>query len=88
MEQKKLIEHLSEFVTEKRLQTFHKVLENRTKYISVVLEDIFQTHNASAVLRTCECYGIQDIYTIENQNNFIPNSEVDMGSSKWLTLKI
>ncbi len=86
MEQKKLIEHLSEFVTEKRLQTFRNVLENRTRYITVVLEDIFQTHNASAVLRTCECFGIQDIYTIENRNTFNPNPEVDMGSSKWLSI--
>lgn len=86
MEQRKLIEHLSEFVTEKRLQTFQAVLENRTRYITVVLEDIFQTHNASAVLRTCECFGIQDIYTIENRNVFKPNREVDMGSSKWLSV--
>ena len=87
MKTTELIKHLSEFATEKRIKTFQSVLENRTRNITVVLEDIFQGHNASAVLRTCDCFGIQDIYTIENENEFIPNPEVDMGSSKWLTIQ-
>ena len=87
MNQKEIIKHLSEFVTHNRLHNFQKVLQNRTNYITVVLEDIFQEHNASAILRTCDCFGIQDVYTIENKNEFIPNQEVDMGSSKWLTLR-
>lgn len=86
MNTKELIKHLSEFATENRMQTFNSVLQNRTRHITVVLEDIFQGHNASAVLRTCDCFGIQDIYTIENEYEFIPNPEVDMGSSKWLSI--
>ena len=54
MENIEIIKNLSNFVTEQRLNTFKKVLENRTNYITVVLEDIFQSHNASAVLRTCD----------------------------------
>jgi len=63
------------------------VLQNRTRYISVVLENIFQPHNASAVLRSCDAFGIQDVHIIENSNKFSSNPAVDMGTSQWLTLQ-
>ena len=82
----KLIQHLADFITENRLQTFHSVLKNRTRYLTVVLEEIYQPHNASAAMRTCDCFGIQDVHIIENRNTFNPNPEIDMGSSKWLSI--
>ena len=81
-----LIEYLSSFATENRMKRIHGVLEQRTDYITVVLEDIFQPHNASAVLRSCDGFGIQNVHIIENRNQFRPNREVDMGTSQWLTL--
>jgi tRNA (guanosine-2'-O-)-methyltransferase len=84
--QKDLINHLSEFVTAERLKLFDKLLEQRTSYITLVLEDIFQPQNASAVLRTCDCFGIQHIHIIENRNEFTVDREVAMGASKWLSL--
>jgi tRNA (guanosine-2'-O-)-methyltransferase len=54
--------------------------------MTVVLEDIYQPHNASAVLRSCECFGIQDIHIIENQNEYHINPDVVMGSTKWLSI--
>ncbi len=65
-EKGKLIRYLSQFVNDERLQLFHQVLEKRTNYITVVLEDIYQTQNASAVLRTCDCFGLQNVHIIEN----------------------
>jgi tRNA (guanosine-2'-O-)-methyltransferase len=82
----KLIEHLSGFVTERRLKLFDKLLHYRTRYITVVLEDLFQPHNASAVLRSCDCFGIQDVHIIENQNEYRISPDVALGSYKWLTL--
>jgi tRNA (guanosine-2'-O-)-methyltransferase len=82
-----LIQYLSGFITEDRFELFNKILQNRTRYITVVLEDIFQSQNASAVLRTCDCFGIQDVHIIENSNKFELNPKVELGSSKWLTLK-
>jgi tRNA (guanosine-2'-O-)-methyltransferase len=64
-----------------------KIIRNRTRHITVVLEDIFQPHNASAVLRTCECLGIQDVHIIENKNKYNVNPDVVLGSDKWITLK-
>ncbi len=83
---KKLIKYLSGFITERRMELFERILEYRTRYITVVLEDIFQPQNASAVLRSCECFGIQDIHIIENKNEYRINPDVVMGASKWLNL--
>ena len=84
--QKKLYSYLSAAVTDERLALFNRIIENRTNYITVVLEDIFQAQNASAVLRSCDCTGIQQIHIIENRNRFQVDTEVAMGSSKWLSM--
>jgi tRNA (guanosine-2'-O-)-methyltransferase len=81
-----LIAFLQEYVTPERLEKFHQVLSQRTRHLTVVLEDIYQSQNASAVLRSCECFGIQDVHIIENSNLFDINPEVVMGASKWLSL--
>ncbi len=81
-----LLEYLSSFITSERLALYNRVLNERTRYITVVLEDIFQPQNASAVLRSCDCFGIQDVHVIENRNTFDVDKEVAMGSSKWLTI--
>jgi tRNA (guanosine-2'-O-)-methyltransferase len=83
---KELLSYLSEVVNSERLSLFNRIIGNRTNYITVVLEDIFQPQNASAVLRSCDCLGIQNVHIIENRNVFQVDTEVAMGSSKWLTL--
>ncbi|MFV0593919.1 MAG: TrmH family RNA methyltransferase [Draconibacterium sp.] len=84
---KKLLTYLSGYITPERLELFNRILNTRTRYLTVVLEDIYQAQNASAVLRTCDCFGVQDIHVIEGRNEFKVNREIAMGSSKWLTLK-
>lgn len=81
---KQRINYLSQFVNPDRLQLLHRNLASRTQYLTVVLEDIFQAQNASAVLRSADCFGIQDIHVIENRNNFTVDREVAMGASKWV----
>lgn len=81
------INYLSKLIYDRRISQIQKVLEYRTRYITVVLEDIYQSQNASAVLRTCDCLGIQDIHVIENKNKFNVNPQVVMGASKWLSIK-
>ena len=83
---RKLTEHLSQFVTEPRKARLEEVLNNRTRHITVVLEDLYQTQNISAVMRSCECYGIQDAYIVENRNEFEIHKDISMGADKWLTL--
>lgn len=83
---KRLNLYLQEFITPEKANNLKKVLENRTRYLTVVLEDIYQPQNASAVLRTCDCYGIQDVHIIENQNKYRINPDVVLGADKWLNL--
>lgn len=83
---KEFLDFLSGYLTENRRQLFEKIIQYRTRHITVVLEDIYQPHNASAVLRSADITGIQDVHIIENRNRYQVNPEVAMGSSKWLNL--
>ncbi len=83
---KQFFDFLSGYLTENRRKLFDQVIQYRTRHITVVLEDIYQPHNASAVLRSADLTGIQDIHIIENRNRYEVNPEVAMGSSKWLNL--
>ena len=83
---KKLLDHFLGFISESRQKRFDELIKFRTKYITVVLEDIYQPQNASAVLRTCDCFGIQDIHAIENRNEYEVNPEVALGSSQWVNI--
>lgn len=85
-QEKQLIEYLKPFVTEARLDLFDEVIRNRTRFITIALENIYQSQNASAVLRTSDCFGIQDIHVIENTNTYKINPDVALGSSKWLNI--
>ena len=81
-----LLNHLLFFVSENKQHLFDKIISERTKHITVVLEDIFQPQNASAVLRSCDVFGVQDIHVIENDNEYTLNPKVVMGASKWINL--
>ncbi|AFY68795.1 tRNA/rRNA methyltransferase (SpoU) [Thalassoporum mexicanum PCC 7367] len=81
-----LIDFLLPFSTPERYHKFKEVLQWRSRWLTVVLEDIFQPHNASAVLRSCDCFGVQDVHIVENKVEFNPNSHVAMGADQWLTL--
>lgn len=81
-----LYERLSAFITDNKRALFDQLAPLRTRHITVVLEDIYQPHNASAVVRTCDLLGIQDIHIIENRNKFTVNPDVTLGSSKWIDM--
>lgn len=83
-EKKRLYQKAAELYSENKRQLFDRLVLNRTRHICVVLEDIFQSHNASAVLRSCDCFGVQDIHVVENRNRYAPNADVSMGSDKWV----
>ena len=82
----KLINYLKNFITDGRWETINAVLDQRTNYITVVLEDIFQPHNASAVLRSCDGFGIQNVHVIEKQCEFDASSQVTIGADQWLDI--
>lgn len=77
---------LENILTENRKNKFLKVLENRTKHFTVVVEDIFQMHNASAVMRSCEVFGIQELNVIEQRYGKSIDKEIAMGAQKWVDI--
>ena len=81
-----LIPYLRTFITEERDTRILEVLQNRTRHLTIVLENLYQTQNISAVMRTCECYGVQDVHIIEKENEFMIHDAISMGANKWLTL--
>jgi tRNA (guanosine-2'-O-)-methyltransferase len=79
-------EFLAGYLTENKRTLFQKVAYERTRHIIVALENVFQPQNASAAIRSCDCFGIQDIYVIENTNTYEINPNVVMGANKWVDI--
>jgi tRNA (guanosine-2'-O-)-methyltransferase len=77
---------LENILTDNRKAKFLKVLENRTKHFTVVVEDVFQMHNASAVMRSCEVFGIQELNVIEERYGKSIDKEIAMGAQKWVDI--
>ena len=86
-QKQELIQFLETVMNVDRIELIDKNVNERTKYITVVLENIFQSQNASAVMRSCDCFGVQNLHVIENSNKYELNPDVVMGSSKWVNLK-
>ena len=81
-----LLEYLESYLTEKRRMRFTHVLSQRTKHFTVATEDVYQLHNTSAVMRSCDVFGIQELNIIEEVNSKSIDSEIAMGAQKWVDL--
>ncbi len=81
-----LIEFLSSQLTDTRLQKIKDNARLRTKYLTVVLEDVFQSHNMSAAVRSCEGFGIQQVHVIEDRNRYVVNQKVVKGAADWVNI--
>lgn len=80
-----LLAHLEQFLTDERKELFGQVVQSRTYHLTLVLENIFQAHNASAVLRSCESMGVQNAHIItERYGEYEVNQDVVAGAAKWL----
>lgn len=84
---KELIEYLRPYVTEHKQKLIERVLRERTRFLTIALENVYQPHNASAVLRSAECFGVQEVNLIESSNKFTATEGIAMGAAKWLMLK-
>ncbi|WP_298550987.1 RNA methyltransferase [uncultured Algibacter sp.] len=82
----KLLNHLETYLTEHRKERFSDVLSQRTKHFTVATEDVYQLHNTSAVMRSCDVFGIQELNIVEEQNSKHIDREIAMGAQKWVDL--
>lgn len=78
--------YLEDFITENRKLSFENVLKNRTKHFCIAVEDVYQLHNTSAVMRSCEVFGIQDLHVIEQKFTKTIDKEIAMGAEKWVDI--
>jgi tRNA (guanosine-2'-O-)-methyltransferase len=79
-----LLHYLEGFITENRKEGFLRVLQNRTKHFTIAMEDVYQLHNTSAVMRSCEVFGIQELNAIEQKFGKRIDTEIAMGAQKWV----
>jgi len=77
-------DHISQFLTDKRKDTFDRILAQRSRHFTVILEDLYQKHNTSAIVRSCDIFGVQDVHIIENKYKSYMSNQVGKGSQKWL----
>ncbi len=83
---KKLLEEFYKLIPEEKAALFDNIASNRTNYLTVALEEIFQEHNASAIIRTCDCFGIQEIHVIEKENQYKVQRDIARGANKWVDM--
>ncbi|HYG51421.1 MAG TPA: RNA methyltransferase [Flavobacteriales bacterium] len=81
-----LQEYLERFISIERINRIKRVLDERTRYVTVVLEDVWQAQNASAAIRTSECMGLQEVHIIKNGDRYKINKQVVRGASKWMQI--
>lgn len=86
MNDSKLLEYLENFISEERKQRFLDILEERTKYLTVAVEDVFQLHNTSAVIRSCESFGIQEAHVMEGRFGKRLDKNIAMGAQQWVDI--
>ena len=81
-----VLKELYDLITENKREMFDRIAADRTRHVTVVLENIYQEHNASAVLRTCDCFGIQELHIIEKDNTYKVQREIARGAGRWVDM--
>lgn len=82
----KVLEKFYEIISDSKKVMFDKIASDRTKHMTVVLENIFQEHNASAVLRSCDCFGIQELHVIEKDFQYKVQRDIALGAGRWVDM--
>ena len=82
----KLLNYLETYLTENRRTRFENVLKQRTKHFTVATEDVYQLHNTSAVIRSCDVFGIQEVNIVEEVNSKRIDRELAMGGQTRVDL--
>lgn len=81
-----LLDYLEGFLTDSRKEKFLKILESRTNHFTIAMEDVYQLHNTSAVMRSCEVFGIQELNVVEQKFGKRIDTEIAMGAQKWVDI--
>ena len=83
---KLVLDEFYKIITENKKEMFDRIAAERTKHLTVVLENVYQEHNASAVLRSCDCFGIQELHVIEKDNQYKVQRDIALGAGRWVDM--
>ena len=81
-----VLEELYKIITPSKKEMFDRIAAQRTRHLTIALENVYQEHNASAVLRTCDCFGIQDLHVIEKDNQYKVQRDIALGAGRWVDM--
>lgn len=81
-----VLKEFYDIITPNKINLFDRIAADRTRHLTIALENIYQEHNASAVLRTCDCFGIQDLQVIEKDNQYQIQRDIALGSGRWVDI--
>ena len=79
-------DYMSGFLTGERIQTLRRTLAMRTRYMTILTENTFHPQNASALVRHCEAFGVQDLHTVETMCRLDPSVNIVRGTDKWIDI--
>lgn len=77
---------LDESLTPRRAELFRQVLARRTDRLVVVLDQCDDPHNAAAVLRTCDAFGITQLYVVNDDSRFRISRRVSRGAHHYVEM--
>jgi tRNA (guanosine-2'-O-)-methyltransferase len=83
----RIIEVLAGHLRPERLERIRGVVASRSRAVVLVLEEVANEHNASAVLRTAEAFGFFEVHTVEATSAITLSKRITMGAHKWLDLR-
>jgi tRNA (guanosine-2'-O-)-methyltransferase len=86
MMNEKILEEFYKIITPNKVEMFDRIAADRTKHLTIVLENIYQEHNASAVIRSCDCFGIQEMHVIEKDNQYKIQRDIALGAGRWVDM--
>ena len=81
------LEYLTRFITEERSEVLRRTISQRTHYMRILTENMFHPQNASAIMRHCEAFGVQQIHTVEDRCKFDPSVNIVRGTQKWVDVE-
>lgn len=78
---------LKEFMLPERYDVLRRTLGMRTRYMTVLAENMYHGQNAAALIRHCEAFGVQEMHTVETLCSFEPNPDIARGAERWIDVR-
>jgi len=84
--EEKILAEFYDIISENKKEMFDRIASERTKHITIAIENVYQEHNASAVLRSCDCFGLQELHVIEKDNQYKVQRDIALGAGRWVDM--